>query len=406
MQKLISILVLGILFFSLVFVSGFEQEPLQKVNVKLEEFDRSFKAYDTLVVEPYLLKIQLDRGTAKIIIRKKTFKIEVKPTNIIVPDATKRGIYVYSGKIKGKEDSFVSIVVSDNVFLVYIQDGKNYYVIDQTNKKYNGKIIHVAYSSKDRKTVKPGLYPDLSKDVVREDVNEAEEITSQKIIIQSLATGQVTVDLFAAYDNEFENHFSDPEAEIAQMINTVNNAFSPAGVQLRIRAYKRYTNIPNGICTTVLNSFKTSARTDRYNSGSDLAFLFSGKDFSDIYNPALGCSDGYSGYYDKGFSTGQMIPDAGSSYQATFWDRTIIVAHELGHNFNAKHDEAYTWVEYEGTGMLMHYYTIMWPEFIGSNSWTNDIQILEFSDRDYHGDATHDNIGRIRSAAPIVASFR
>lgn len=146
-----------------------------------------------------------------------------------------------------------------------------------------------------------------------------------------------TIDLLAGYDTEFKNEFSNPTAEIASMIASINDAYAPAGVQLSIKSYRYYSNIPNGDCGSVLGSFFGRASSDRDSTKSDLAFLFSGKNFD---GQAGGCSYGYCGGSAWcGFAGAQMIAEPGTRYTASFRDRCILTAHETGHNFDAGHQD-------------------------------------------------------------------
>ena len=77
---------------------------------------------------------------------------------------------------------------------------------------------------------------------------------------------------------------------------------------------------------------------------------------------------------------------------------TVVTIHELGHNFDADHEDAggynqaYRWWR----GYCHH--TVMWSGYTVSGSE------YEFSSDDYHGDSTHDDARRISETKGVVAS--
>ena len=90
-----------------------------------------------------------------------------------------------------------------------------------------------------------------------------------------------------------------------------------------------------------------------------------------------------------------MIEESTANYKDSDTHRKIVTAHELGHIFNANHDNAYSWTESGSTK-----YTIMQAEWQGNN------QRLEFSNKDNHGDSTHNNLQRIKDIKSTVARFQ
>lgn len=85
--------------------------------------------------------------------------------------------------------------------------------------------------------------------------------------------------------------------------------------------------------------------------------------------------------------------------------RYIQSAHEIGHNFGADHENssssptwarAYHWVEW----LIFNKYTAMW------SLWQGNAGQMEYSNRNNHGDSTHDNIQRIRDTRATVAGYQ
>ena len=68
----------------------------------------------------------------------------------------------YRGKVAGIEDSRVAMTAGENVVIGSIDIGYvESYCIEQTNRTLNGKVVHVVYSSADRKPREFTEYPEL-----------------------------------------------------------------------------------------------------------------------------------------------------------------------------------------------------------------------------------------------------
>lgn len=78
----------------------------------------------------------------------------------------------------------------------------------------------------------------------------------------------------------------------------------------------------------------------------------------------------------------------GGSYQATDYQKMVLAAHEIGHNFDGDHDHAVKWWEWWPPG---YRYTIMWTPFKGNS--------MEDRYSDGTIDANKNNVARIRARA-------
>ncbi len=393
--------------------SFFKEIPYNKSAIEASDFLKEFK---TVIIDPMTFKKAADSGAVSIKLLGREFEIQLMPVKvqsenavIIIENQSGKFImeapplYTYKGKVEGIKNSRVIFTVSSDVVVGMIELGDKYYVIDQTNKKYNGRVVHIIYSSEMLRDKTNATPMPLDGDVISHINLKTVDSTVENTLPGTLST--TTVDLLAGYDTEFKDEFSNPTAEIASMIASVNDAYAPAGVQLSIKSYRYYSNIPNGDCGNVLGSFFGRASSDRDSTKSDLAFLFSGKNFD---GQAGGCSYGYCGGSAWcGFATAQMVAEPRTRYTASFKDRCIVTAHETGHNFDAGHQDntdpnyarAYHW-KY----IIWDRYTALWTPFMGTG-WIGGMQ-LEFSDRNNHGDSTHDNIRRISETKTTVAGYR
>ncbi len=376
------------------------------------------KGFETVTVNQIAFKKAADRGIVNIELFGKRFEMELHPTRIQSKDAViiienKSGkfkekappVYTYRGKVKGIKDSRVTFTVSNDVVLGMIDIGNEYFVIDQTNRKYNGKVVHIVYTSN---MIKKRKILEYNTDgIIRLKLSNSSTLSKIKSsVLNTDISSSTTVNLLAAYDTEFKNKFSNPTAEISSMIDSVNAPFSPADVTLHINDYKYYYNIQNSDACTVLYNFRASASGDRDSTNSDLAFLFSGKEFN---GNGIGCAYEYDGNPNSGYGVAQMVSaGSGTSYEGSYNGRTILTAHEIGHNFGAGHEDntnpnyarAYHWKYL----YIWNRYTAMWSPFMGIGL-VGGMQ-LEFSNRNNHGDSTHDNIRRISETKDTIARFQ
>jgi hypothetical protein len=371
----------------------FDKKSLTKFNETLDNFE-------TVTTNPTAFLNDVSDGRVTLVLLGQKFDLELQEMHIVsddakliaedgsVSDAPKA--YSYKGTVVGKANSNVVLTAGDGVLIGEIKVDNKSYVIEQTSKKYNNKVIHVVYTSD---AIKKRKILEYNTDVVIGDQKDLSTRLNQTQIA-ALLLSTPTVDVMACYDSEFASLFSNPTAEIQNMMATVASAFSPGNVNLNIKAYRYYTNIANGNAQAVLTNFGSAAANDRDSTNSDLAFLFSGKEFSDSN---IGISNTYNGNSNAAYGVAQMVR-AGllSSYQATSSQRKSVTAHELGHNFGATHNEAY---DYYILGS--HYYTSMWTPFQGGSAMKT-----EFSNLNNHGDSTHNNILHIVANKNTIAGFQ
>ncbi|WP_135605138.1 M12 family metallo-peptidase [Methanococcoides sp. NM1] len=390
------------------FANGNNPDNLQKIEFDKNslEFAEILDDFETVTVNPAIFKKSADDGLVKLRLLGKEFDIELQEVSIqsedaklvivneteqYVMDAPK--IHTYEGKIIGDSNSSVLLTVADDVILgkVAVED-KSYY-LEQTNKKHNGKVVHVVYVSD---AIKKREILEYNTDGTLEQAPlEILPLPEKTTSLSTLST--TTVDLLAGYDTEFSNKFSNPTAEINNMVASANSAFSAANVNLNTKAIYYYSNIQNDDATAVRDNFVSEASSDRDSDNCDLAFLFSGKEFD---GSVIGKSMQYTGSSSEAYAVAQMVsPGIFSSYGATYNERCILTAHEIGHNFGATHSEAYKWNIASTT-----HFTTMWSPFAGTSY--PDYMELEFSNINDHGDSSHNNIADIIANKGTVAGFQ
>lgn len=422
MKTKISMLVLAIMLFSLVATSvnassiDKKSEILNVVDIQNEiaaqnkefTYDNIFDNYDTVITDPKLFRKDVADGQVTLKVQDQEFNLKLEKIDIVDDNAkiiTGEGnnvsildlpeISTYKGFVVGDKNSSVILTVADDVFIGDIYLENETYSIEQTTILYDKKVVHVVTSSKDAK--KDRIVTEYNTDdSIIDNSGESNLSANVALDIASLLRG-TTIDIMASYDSEFNSEYSNPTAEIQNILSGVNSyAFSDANVDLNIKTYRYYTNIPDGTNNEIYDDFKGVAEGDRDTTNCDLAFLFSGKEMD---GDGIGTAAVYTGSSGQAYAVAQMV-SAGtfSSYQASSTGKRVLTAHELGHNFGATHNEAYTW------GSWPSYYTCITSPFEGT-SYPNYMQI-EFSNLNDHGDSSHNNILHVVSNKGTIAGFQ
>lgn len=129
----------------------------------LEPFNETLDDFETVTTNPtaFLNDVSDGRVTLKLLGQK--FNLDLKKIHIVSDDATITELngsilpapksYSYKGTVVGKANSSVvltagdDVTVGDNVLIGEINVDNKSYFIEQTNKTYNNKVVHVVYSS-------------------------------------------------------------------------------------------------------------------------------------------------------------------------------------------------------------------------------------------------------------------
>lgn len=122
--------------------------------------------FETVTSNPDLFLKDVEDGRVKIKLLGKEFDLELEETHIVDDNATinienETGSYIipaprsnsYIGTVVGEENSRVLLTVSDDVLIGSIELENTSYVIEQTNKTVDGKVILVVYSSDNIKEI-------------------------------------------------------------------------------------------------------------------------------------------------------------------------------------------------------------------------------------------------------------
>ena len=383
----------------------------QESNVEVSD---AITKYDMLTIDAKAFKRNADTGKINIHLAGDEFNINLDPIvwvnkdlkeyyndeNGDIKERKMDPIYQYTGHVVGYPDSIVCFTLDNKVVLGWIEVDGERYIIEQCGwiaDKNTKKVTYAVY--KDSDVVYSGPAPSEDDIMAFENDVMAGAIGIElvpEIADRTIGTRSTSVYVLAAYDTEFSNKYSSPGTEIYNMFSQTKTAFSKSyvGVNLVLDGYYYMNSLTSTGSSDLLGEFKSEVSSHRNSEDSDLAFLYTGKNLDGSY---IGRSTGYNnGNPTYAYALGQMRTGGISTYQATFSQRCVLTAHELGHNFDATHGEAATWTD----GMVT-YYTAMRSPFEGTMR-------LDFSTTDPsgHGDILHNNAGRIVSTKSIVASYQ
>ena len=376
---------------------------------------RSLKEYDVVSFEiPSINSEVKDTSSLPIIIDSTHYTAKLKAATFENIDD---GIDSYIGYIDGISDSEILLTISDNVIVGSISlNGETYYIKPVEPRYRISKeqpVYHIIYSSKDVLQEKPIKIDDGPVDVLISDKETLPDKSNSYSNINKDSTSKSnqweTVNILIATDNQFYTQESNWKATAQDIINTANsqNVFGRNDIRVSLCVMKYddskridLSNDPNiaGTENEILTVFKNNYDNSYLNSRAiDIALYLGGYDSE---SDAQGASWGFgNGNYWGQWAWAQMVAD-GVSYWGSVGGRRNISIHELGHIFNAHHqntggtNNAYEWWD------PLPKHTVMWSYFI------EGVNMNEFSSPNYHGDATHDNALAIKDAKSTVAGYR
>lgn len=287
--------------------------------------------------------------------------------------------------------------IDDKVVLGWIEINDERYIIEQVGwilDKNIKKVTYVIY--KDSDTEYTGPAPDENEiDMSDTDLSLSSITMDDSTVDGTTGTRSTSIYVLCAYDTEFNNRFSSLGTEIYNMFSQTKTAYSKSyiGANLVLDGYYYMTTLTNTGSSELLNEFKSEVSSQRDTENSDLATLYTGKNLD---GSTIGLSKQYTSSSDQAYSIAQMRSCGISTYQATFSQRCLLSAHEIGHNFGTTHEQAFSWIS-----GIMTYSTVMHTPFEGG-------LMLEFSTTNSagHGDSTHNNAGIIASHKSTISGFQ
>lgn len=396
---------------SIVHIDGITEKRTNTYNQSELKIPTSIKKSDIVILNLKKLDGLLKVGAkVPIHIKGKPYTMELNEIKVNAP-GVEDGTLSYSGSIIGVNNSEIVMTFSDRSLVGRITMNKVEYTIESMGGKKDAinteRVLHVVYSSEDvvaEGGTTPVDYKPSLPDIENNSANLMVNLQNQNIIIQ----GVVNVGVLVATDNKWVTDEPDWMVKAQNIIAEANNQLSRNDIQvyLIVTAYddsKKYelSNDPNIISAplqTFYNHFPTSYLDSK---SADIAVYLGGYDST---AGGVGASWGY----DSGtpalrrYAWAQMADDP-SSYDAVHHDRTVITMHEIGHLFDADHQDAtgqqetynraYQW------GLIWKSQTVVWSYFSKDTTY-------EYSSDNYHGDVNHDNARRISETKGTVSNYK
>ena len=248
-----------------------------------------------------------------------------------------QALKLYRGTVVDAPGSWVRLTQHANgLFSGMIWDGVELYMIDPVEnvaqelvtpaRRASGESIIYRLSDTDMGGITCALEPDTGAFENYRKLGSHLHYALSSVQANTLSQ----LDLAIVADTQFVNNNSNPEAAVIARMNVVDGIFTEqVGVRLNIAELQLLSNNGNLTSTApgdLLNQFRSYANSSSLNNPG-LAHLFTARNLNGsvvgiAYVSAL-CK-----YYGVGVSE---VIGSGTS-------RALVVAHELGHNFGAPHD--------------------------------------------------------------------
>jgi hypothetical protein len=332
------------------------------------------------------------------------------------------GVYSYYGTLLGVNNSSILFTTRKNViFGRIISENDTYWIIPvepRARTEISQSPLHIIYSSKDVKNVEFPIdkQPDTINSVGSPEINP--NLISN---LQLTPPDQfVYVDILVVTDSEFYNS-PDWLGSAYNIINNANMVLERDNIKVYLfghydasrRNQFLYTTDPISLFMNVyptpdLDSYSTSWPPD-------IALYLGGYDI--LNDPSQGATWGFTSPPDKcRYAWAQMVYDD-LGYIGTPHGQAIISLHEIGHIFDADHENANRplpqpqymhAIEYFDTMFPFDHKTVMWSEYSESAS---TFEFSSFSSSYCgvtvfcHGDNIHDNARRISETRDTVAMY-
>jgi hypothetical protein len=274
----------------------------------------------------------------------------------------------YEGKIVGENNSTARLTVFGDMVSGYVESDSYTYWIESSAfySPKNDPEVTLVYQSTE-------LNIDLSNDFVETESNSdfegdilaSEEQTSDSQSFSSQTSSAPTTyrlcRIMLVADGEYYDNGHNWQQRQMSIWNNIDGIFkSEVGIKFQVVAQRLVDDgtLSSTDSSTLLRQFRDWGNDPNNNpSYRDKAFLFSGKQLDgDIIGKA----------YEPGDYALIQTISAGwwTTYQATSADQTTVGAHEEGHNFNARHEDACIFW-YWNWGWHAKY-SLMWKTYLGS----------------------------------------
>ena len=272
----------------------------------------------------------------------KTFALELETNEQLIADLPTaqrqrlaQKIKLFRGQLTGIKGSWVRLSQGGSRYSGMIWDGTEIYIIDQSDEIANALTAPGTDSYPIMYRLKDATWPDAqcALDPNAKPFNDYSALVQElNDAVQALPAATKELSLAVVADTQFVTaNRLDPEAAVVARTNVVDGIYSEqVGVHLRIAQIRSLQS--NGTLTatassTLLGQFATYASSTGF-TNPGLAHLFTGRDLDGNTIGIAYLSSLCSARFGTGVSQISGTGTAGA----------LIVAHEIGHNFGAPHD--------------------------------------------------------------------
>ena len=399
-QKGTALFVVVLLFMALMLVPAVSAQ--QQDDTATVEVPSTIKVYSLVEINPAEIKESINAGkSVNISFSGEQFELKLVLNNMRSADykayiKDDDGVHeieppepaTYKGKVVGDLNSTVRLTITQNWVRGYVSSDKGWYFIEPLNgykKTESGdNITHFTY-----KTTDTEFEIDFGDDVIL--ISEDDSLSNMSTIDSLPVTSRLTTlyaDIICDGDVEFYN--IDPSSWATRQATVINNVEgiydSQMDIEFNIVGQETWGSggpLASTDAGTLLNQLRTYwlTRSDQ----RDLVHLFSGKyldgtTLGTAWQPGIGISGDYA------YSLTQHRSKPIINYWANEHQKTVIVAHETGHNFNGDHSHAVTWWD----GVIRKKSIMAEWGVVATYEWT-------FSDGTI--DPNKNNVARIRAHA-------
>lgn len=329
-------------------VAAVSKLPAKAVRQRLDGLFYSWKTYqlDLAAVQRSVQRsgrVQLDLGG-------RLFDLELQPNDVRAPgyveiDRTARGpvrlktakAATFKGTVAGDPGSVVRLLILPGLLQGYIKTGKEWFFIDPLLKYAKGRPASeiVVFDEGDVRPEAAGLcgIGELSSTAARLHKVMPDRSAGGSVRLVTAAATYRRIDLATDADYEYYSLYgANVNSQIQGVVNQIDGIYKPElGLTVRIVYQSVWSTISDPYTfsdsAALLNQFRNYWNANRGDVGRDTAHLFTGRDMDgDIIGRAY---------------MGVLCNNAGSSYGVSqdFFLMAKLVAHEVGHNLGANHDD-------------------------------------------------------------------
>ncbi|MFI5175389.1 MAG: M12 family metallo-peptidase [Terriglobia bacterium] len=282
------------------------------------------------------ISIDIDNVQTELILRLKNLRssdiqwTETTATGVVQESLPP--ISTYEGEIKGEPDSQVRLLVRPDFLIGFIRRGNDWIFVDPLSLYVPGakRQQSVAYHEADIRPEYPGVCGTTLLQGIGEDLFGAGERMASKSNVKETTMKRFRVATDADYEF-YQANGSSSNSVIEGVLNEVDGIYqSQLNLTLTVGFQHVFTTASQPYTTTnasdLLNQFTKEWSTNRSNVQRDVAHLYTMKDLDGSVVGIAWLGEVCNSSYGFGLSSGRSFMGK-------------LSAHEIGHNFNALHDD-------------------------------------------------------------------